>query len=201
MKTKDLLERFSSHASSPGSSTPPLLMDVSVKCQKRPLQRFQSTFRESTLLQLLPSLFLLSFLPPQAGAGNRFRMQLTLIYVFHLSNYFYYLNVFLMARFWMINESKWELLAQWCCTVSARSINPLAIWNTYMQLIRELQWKPSTMTQSLIKCSLLLLGLPHNMPWFSNIIQTQTDALWRFLFRQLKGITASVAELKACQCT
>lgn len=115
-------------------------------------------------LLLLPSLFLLSFLPPHAEAGNRFRMQLTLIYVFHLSNYFYYLNVFLMARFWMINESKWELSAQWSCTVSARSINPLAIWNTYMQLIRELQWKQSTMTQLLIKYSLLLLGLSHNMP-------------------------------------
>lgn len=164
MKTKDLLEHLSSHASGSCSSTQSLLTDVCVKCKKRPLQQLKSTFRESTLLLLLPSLFLLSFLPPHAEAGNRFRMQLTLIYVFHLSNYFYYLNVFLMARFWMINESKWELSAQWSCTVSARSINPLAIWNTYMQLIRELQWKWSTMTQLLIKYSLLLLGLSHNMP-------------------------------------
>lgn len=43
-------------------------------------------------------------------------------------------------------------------------LTPLAIENTYTQLRRELQWKPSTTTQLLIKCSLLLLGLSHNMP-------------------------------------
>lgn len=46
----------------------------------------------------------------------------------------------------------------------------------------------------------IIRTIPQYARWFSNIIQTQTDALRWFLFRQLKGITAPVAELKVCQC-
>lgn len=45
----------------------------------------------------------------------------------------------------------------------------------------------------------IIRTIPQHARWFSNIIQTQTDALRWFLFGQLKGITVSVAELKVCQ--
>lgn len=43
----------------------------------------------------------------------------------------------------------------------------------------------------------IIRTIPQYARW--NIIQTQTDALQWFLFRQLKGITAPIAELKVCQ--
>lgn len=43
--------------------------------------------------------------------------------------------------------------------------------------------------QLLTKCSLLLLRTtPQHARWFSNVTQPQTDALWWFLLRQLKGL-------------
>lgn len=67
-----------------------------------------------------PYLHLSSFLP-HAEAGNRSGMQLTLVYVFHLGNYFYYLNVFLYSQ---ILNDKW---------VQMRAVGTMVLYNICTQ--------------------------------------------------------------------